>query len=178
MKLKMPPPDYVLPVVGSWQTRGPQSRQNYLPARYRWAMATLKKLWLLIRSGVLPIRKSQGLKKIARFRKVLNAFKSRGARIESFPQLKGRKILYIGQLATEASGKFTFQKMVKPSNFSGSNTAQGPADGPWIDAGKSYEFHLYDAAHAKLLSKVVVEPSTSFNWGRPQIRKLDKFFCG
>jgi hypothetical protein len=33
---------------------------------------------------------------------------------------------------------------------------QGSGDAPWIQAGSSYEFRLYDAAHAKLLSKVVV----------------------
>lgn len=35
-------------------------------------------------------------------------------------------------------------------------TPQGSGDAPWIQAGSSYEFRLYDAAHAKLLSKVVV----------------------
>ena len=35
-------------------------------------------------------------------------------------------------------------------------TPQGSAGAPWIQAGTSYEFRLYDAAHAKLLSKVVV----------------------
>jgi len=33
---------------------------------------------------------------------------------------------------------------------------QGSADAPWIEAGKSYEFRLYGAGHAKLLGKVVV----------------------
>ena len=33
---------------------------------------------------------------------------------------------------------------------------QGSGDAPWIQAGRSYEFRLYDAAHAKLLGKVVV----------------------
>ena len=37
-----------------------------------------------------------------------------------------------------------------------SNTPQGSCDAPWIQAGRSYEFRLYDAAHAKLLGKVVV----------------------
>jgi hypothetical protein len=37
-----------------------------------------------------------------------------------------------------------------------SNTPQGSGDAPWIQAGRSYEFRLYDAAHTKLLSKVVV----------------------
>jgi hypothetical protein len=37
-----------------------------------------------------------------------------------------------------------------------SKTPQGSADAPWIQAGVSYEFRLYDAAHAKLLGKVVV----------------------
>ena len=35
-------------------------------------------------------------------------------------------------------------------------TSQASGDVPWIQAGSSYEFRLYDAAHAKLLSKVVV----------------------
>ena len=35
-------------------------------------------------------------------------------------------------------------------------TPQGSGDAPWIQVGSSYEFRLYDAAHAKLLSKVVV----------------------
>jgi hypothetical protein len=37
-----------------------------------------------------------------------------------------------------------------------SNTPQGSGDAPWIQAGRNYEFRLYDAAHAKLLGKVVV----------------------
>ncbi len=37
-----------------------------------------------------------------------------------------------------------------------SKTPQGSADAPWIQAGTNYEFRLYDAAHAKLLGKVVV----------------------
>jgi len=37
-----------------------------------------------------------------------------------------------------------------------STTPQGSADAPWVQAGKSYEFRLYDAAHAKLLGKIVV----------------------
>ena len=37
-----------------------------------------------------------------------------------------------------------------------SHTPQGSGDAPWIQAGRNYEFRLYDAAHAKLLSKVVV----------------------
>ena len=37
-----------------------------------------------------------------------------------------------------------------------SKTPQGSGDAPWIQAGRSYEFRLYDAAHAKLLGKVVV----------------------
>ncbi len=37
-----------------------------------------------------------------------------------------------------------------------SKTPQGSADAPWIQAGRSYEFRLYDAAHTKLLGKVVV----------------------
>ncbi len=37
-----------------------------------------------------------------------------------------------------------------------SKTPQGSGDAPWIQAGVSYEFRLYDAAHAKLLGKVVV----------------------
>jgi hypothetical protein len=36
------------------------------------------------------------------------------------------------------------------------NAPHGSGDAPWVQAGRSYEFHLYDAAHAKLLSKVVV----------------------
>lgn len=35
-------------------------------------------------------------------------------------------------------------------------TSQGSGDTPWIQAGSSYEFRLYDAAHAKLLGKIVV----------------------
>ena len=41
-----------------------------------------------------------------------------------------------------------------------SKTPQGSSDAPWIQAGRSYEFRLYDAAHAKLLSKVVVTRTT------------------
>jgi hypothetical protein len=37
-----------------------------------------------------------------------------------------------------------------------SKTPQGSGDAPWVQAGVSYEFRLYDAAHAKLLGKVVV----------------------
>jgi hypothetical protein len=33
---------------------------------------------------------------------------------------------------------------------------KGSADAAWIQAGKSYEFRLYGAGHAKLLGKVVV----------------------
>jgi len=35
-------------------------------------------------------------------------------------------------------------------------TPQGSGDATWIQTGSSYEFRLYDAAHGKLLSKVVV----------------------
>jgi hypothetical protein len=37
-----------------------------------------------------------------------------------------------------------------------SKTPQGSGDAPWIQAGRSYEFRLYDAAHVKLLGKVIV----------------------
>src|SRR6266516_2846599 len=37
-----------------------------------------------------------------------------------------------------------------------SKTPQGSGDAPWVQAGVSYEFRLYDTAHAKLLGKVVV----------------------
>jgi hypothetical protein len=37
-----------------------------------------------------------------------------------------------------------------------SKMPQGSGDAPWIQAGTNYEFRLYDAAHAKLLGKVVV----------------------
>jgi hypothetical protein len=33
---------------------------------------------------------------------------------------------------------------------------KGSADAAWIQAGKSYEFRLYGAGHAKLLGKIVV----------------------
>jgi hypothetical protein len=37
-----------------------------------------------------------------------------------------------------------------------STAPDGSVDAPWVQAGKIYEFRLYNADHTKLLGKVVV----------------------